>query len=126
MTATNPQPPDRCPACGKDNRCEMARGKSQCWCFEMSVSPNVINNLSEEDVGVACLCSASGVTPSPCVRECELDPGHADLPGCLRTMQEIQRWSSRGANERRDVFRRIQVRRVSIDDHPLIFEERSP
>ncbi len=76
MTATNPQPPDRCPACGKDNRCEMARGKSQCWCFEMSVSPNVINNLSEEDVGVACLCSncASGVTPSPCVRECELDP----------------------------------------------------
>jgi len=48
--------------------------------------------------------------PSPCVGVCEMDSRSSLCRGCLRTLQEIQRWSGCDAAEKRAVWRDIEVR----------------
>jgi hypothetical protein len=48
---------DRCPVCGGPNDCGMAAGKSECWCFEVKISPEVIKKVPEEAKGKVCVCA---------------------------------------------------------------------
>ena len=41
---------------------------------------------------------------SPCVRICTIHPAEGLCVGCLRTMDEIARWSAMSAEERRAVL----------------------
>ena len=57
---------------------------------------------------------AHASVPSPCIKVCRLVelPGGGQLcAGCLRTPEEIMRWPQAGNTERREVLRRIALRR---------------
>ena len=50
--AVNPEPvppidPTRCPLCGGDNDCGVARGAGTCWCFSTSVPDAAIEQLPD-------------------------------------------------------------------------------
>ncbi|GLX13788.1 helicase [Pseudomonas straminea] len=50
-----------CPACGKLNNCAQATSGSEvthCWCFEIEVKPQALQNLPLEALNRACLCPA--------------------------------------------------------------------
>ncbi len=49
--------------------------------------------------------------PSPCIRVCVLDPEGAYCTGCLRTLDEIGRWSEMSEAERREVVAKLEERR---------------
>lgn len=46
---------------------------------------------------------------SPCRKLCALDPVTRVCAGCLRTLDEIARWSRMGDEEKRAVLRRIEA-----------------
>ncbi len=48
---------DRCPLCGGPNECGMAAGKSECWCFEAKIAPEVLARVPEEAKGKVCVCA---------------------------------------------------------------------
>ncbi|HSS02970.1 MAG TPA: cysteine-rich CWC family protein [Kofleriaceae bacterium] len=56
--------PSRCPRCGEPNDCQLAAGRTRCWCFEMSVSSEALEKVPTEARDVACLCRrcANGTT----------------------------------------------------------------
>lgn len=48
-----------CPACGQPNRCAQAASDSpvtHCWCFEVDVKPQALQDLLPEALDRACLC----------------------------------------------------------------------
>lgn len=48
-----------CPACGALNDCSMAAPQTDnppCWCYGVSINPNVLEALPAELRNVACLC----------------------------------------------------------------------
>lgn len=51
---------ERCPLCGKANRCVIAAGHSDapCWCFEAQIDPAALERLTPEQRDQACLCPA--------------------------------------------------------------------
>jgi hypothetical protein len=60
----------RCPLCGKDNQCALARGcaNTPCWCADVVISDEVLRRIPESARGKACLCRecATGVShPAP-------------------------------------------------------------
>lgn len=59
MDAMNPPPidPTRCPLCGESNACGAQTGATSCWCFEVTIGPEVLARIPEEASGKACLCS---------------------------------------------------------------------
>ncbi len=73
-----PVDPTRCPLCGEDNDCRMARGDSTCWCVSMQVPKEVLDRVPLEAQGVACVC-----------RFCATGRRHP-----AQLMREIQRASS--------------------------------
>ncbi|MCH8684617.1 DUF1289 domain-containing protein [Sphingosinicellaceae bacterium A1X5R2] len=48
--------------------------------------------------------------PSPCVQVCRLDVERRHCLGCGRTIEEISRWSTMTAPERRAVLARLAAR----------------
>lgn len=49
---------------------------------------------------------------SPCVSECQLDAWDVCV-GCLRTREEVGRWSVASVTEKRQILSRLQARRVA-------------
>ncbi len=47
---------DRCPLCGGPNECGLAAGKSECWCVEAKIGPEVLEKVPEEAKGKVCVC----------------------------------------------------------------------
>ncbi|MFP3517272.1 cysteine-rich CWC family protein [Pseudomonas sp. SIMBA_077] len=50
---------DRCPACGARNDCSMASAKTEhlpCWCYSVSIAPEVLQALPLQLRNSACLC----------------------------------------------------------------------
>ncbi|MCF6762314.1 cysteine-rich CWC family protein [Pseudomonas fragi] len=51
--------PNICPACGARNDCSMANPEAQgqpCWCYGVSIDPEVIRALPLEQRDLTCLC----------------------------------------------------------------------
>lgn len=48
--------PARCPLCGEANDCQIAAGRTKCWCFETKVPVGVLARVPIEAQGVACVC----------------------------------------------------------------------
>ena len=48
----------RCPLCGKDNDCALARGcaNTPCWCADVVISAEVLRRIPEAERGKACIC----------------------------------------------------------------------
>jgi hypothetical protein len=64
-TATDPGlHPERCPLCGEDNDCQLLRGRSSCWCFEITMPQALKDRLQAEGKACACPQCATG-RPSP-------------------------------------------------------------
>jgi predicted Fe-S protein YdhL (DUF1289 family) len=54
---------------------------------------------------------AFDVNASPCIGECRLDQEMKTCLGCLRTMDEIERWAGLGPDQRREMLRTLEDRR---------------
>ncbi|WP_370467953.1 cysteine-rich CWC family protein [Nitrospira sp. KM1] len=48
--------PSRCPLCRQWNECALAKGKSTCWCFELSREGRGGNEMLQDTTGLSCLC----------------------------------------------------------------------
>lgn len=48
--------PSRCPLCGTDNDCGLAKGKGVCWCSSIKIPEEVLDRVRPEARGVACVC----------------------------------------------------------------------
>ena len=48
--------PARCPLCGEANDCQVAAGRTKCWCFDTRVPANVLARVPLEAQGLACVC----------------------------------------------------------------------
>ncbi|HVW06408.1 MAG TPA: cysteine-rich CWC family protein [Vicinamibacterales bacterium] len=55
--------PARCPLCGEDNACGIARGTGTCWCFAAKIPEDVLAHVPPDLRNVACVCErcASGL-----------------------------------------------------------------
>lgn len=50
--------------------------------------------------------------PTPCINVCKLDADQTFCTGCLRTRDELSAWRSLDDRGRRDVWRRLLLRRA--------------
>jgi hypothetical protein len=48
--------PTRCPLCGVQNECGIAAGQSECWCFDVTIQKQTLDQLPDAARGVACIC----------------------------------------------------------------------
>jgi hypothetical protein len=55
--------PSRCVLCGANNGCGLAAGKSTCWCFEVKIDPEILEQIPEEAKNDVCLCRACATGP---------------------------------------------------------------
>jgi hypothetical protein len=55
--------PARCPLCREPNDCQLAAGRTTCWCFETPVPPDVLARVPLEAQGVACVCKRCAGPP---------------------------------------------------------------
>jgi predicted Fe-S protein YdhL (DUF1289 family) len=51
--------------------------------------------------------------PSPCGSSCEINYDTGLCDGCLRTLQEIARWSTMSEDQKREVLEAIERRRAA-------------
>ncbi|WP_437224799.1 DUF1289 domain-containing protein [Planctomicrobium sp. SH661] len=56
-------------------------------------------------------------TASPCIRVCELDHTRTVCVGCLRTVDEIARWSVMNEETRQQVVARVRAARLQQSKH---------
>jgi predicted Fe-S protein YdhL (DUF1289 family) len=61
-----------------------------------------------------------GPASSPCVGICTLDPEQRHCTGCLRTLDEIARWSNMGPGEREAVWSALEARKGKAPFQPQI------
>jgi len=54
---------------------------------------------------------------TPCIKICEIDPANGLCKGCARTLNEIARWGTMSAEERRRIMAELSARREKA---PLI------
>ena len=52
--------------------------------------------------------------PSPCINVCRMDAPSGLCEGCQRTLAEIAGWSSMSDGEKREVWRRLELRRGAM------------
>ena len=57
--------------------------------------------------------STTGPAASPCINVCQMDAATGWCGGCLRTLDEIARWSSLDETRRQAVLAALPERRVS-------------
>jgi predicted Fe-S protein YdhL (DUF1289 family) len=53
-----------------------------------------------------------GPAASPCINICQMDDATGWCAGCLRTLDEIGRWSSLDEMRRQEVLARLPLRRT--------------
>lgn len=58
--------------------------------------------------------SDAGRAPSPCINVCRMHPQTGLCEGCLRTIEEIARWSCATEEEKRAVWREIRRRQDAL------------
>lgn len=63
-------PATHCPRCGQLNQCAQAGSATpveQCWCFSLSIAPELLDSLPAEQRNRACLCPrcAQELPPPP-------------------------------------------------------------
>jgi len=48
----------KCPLCGQENECAMAKGDSpeSCWCMTASMDPKALASIPAEVQGKVCIC----------------------------------------------------------------------
>lgn len=68
---------------------------------------NAIELIAEKARGVRTL---AGNLPSPCVSVCRMDAAGGLCEGCLRTLDEIARWSSMDDAGKRAVWLHLEQR----------------
>ena len=56
--------------------------------------------------------------PSPCINVCRMDPRTQLCTGCLRTLDEIARWSSLDEQTQRAILHSIEARRQQLPQAP--------
>ncbi len=54
--------------------------------------------------------------PSPCTKDCKIDPGNGLCRGCLRTIQEIVRWGGADEAEQTRILAAVAQRRARQGD----------
>jgi predicted Fe-S protein YdhL (DUF1289 family) len=59
--------------------------------------------------------TASPGVASPCINICRMDPATGWCEGCLRSIDEIAAWSSLPDDLKRQIWRRIEQRRIQVD-----------
>lgn len=52
--------------------------------------------------------------PSPCVRQCRIDPASGWCVGCLRTLDEITLWRDSSEAQRQIIWQRLAERRQTL------------
>lgn len=62
-------------------------------------------------VPIADASNASAAVPSPCISVCRIDAASGWCEGCLRTIDEIARWSLLDDDEKRQVLFALPQRR---------------
>ena len=55
------------------------------------------------------------ITESPCIHVCTIDPGSGLCVGCGRTLDEIGRWATMSAAQRRAVMDVLAERLAALD-----------
>lgn len=68
---------------------------------------------------------ATGV-PSPCVNICRMDEARGLCVGCLRTLDEIARWSTMHDDDKRAVWARLVERRSAASTPAMPNSSASP
>lgn len=53
------------------------------------------------------------MTPSPCIRLCEMDEQRGYCRGCYRTLPEIMKWRESSDKQRKAILREVAKRRSS-------------
>ena len=56
---------------------------------------------------------------SPCINICKMDSASGLCLGCLRTIDEITRWSHTDENTRIDILAAVARRREPLESKPL-------
>lgn len=51
------------------------------------------------------------MTPSPCIRICEMDEQRGYCRGCYRTLDEIMAWRQSSEKARKAILREVEKRR---------------
>lgn len=57
---SEPMHPRECPLCAEPNGCELAEGKSKCWCFYAEFDPRMREAMARLPGKPACLCASCG------------------------------------------------------------------
>ncbi len=57
---------------------------------------------------------------TPCTNVCRIDAGSGWCEGCLRTLDEIARWSSMDDAQKRAVWRALEIRRERVAQPPVV------
>ena len=73
----------------------------------MSVVAGTVGSLATRAVAVAAM--AEGI-PSPCISVCRMDSERVYCEGCLRTLDELRRWSTSGDVEKKAIWALIAER----------------
>jgi predicted Fe-S protein YdhL (DUF1289 family) len=60
----------------------------------------------------------AGPVPSPCINVCKMNPNTGLCDGCLRTIDEIMRWSTADDGYKRGVWMEIRRREAALFDEP--------
>ncbi|MPW05925.1 DUF1289 domain-containing protein [Paraburkholderia sp. CNPSo 3155] len=58
--------------------------------------------------------AGDGSVPSPCINVCRMDASTGWCEGCLRTIDEIARWSTFDGDEKRAVWDAIEARHAEF------------
>jgi len=58
----------------------------------------------------------AGPVPSPCIDVCKMNAKTGLCEGCLRTIDEITRWSTAGEDYKRTVWAEIRRREAAMFD----------
>ena len=56
----------------------------------------------------------AATTPSPCNNECIMDPVTHFCQGCYRTIEEIIRWSFFSPDEKKEILKKVENRKMSL------------
>ena len=48
--------PKRCPLCGDENQCGMAKAAAKCWCFTAIIPEAVLGQVPEQVRDRVCIC----------------------------------------------------------------------
>jgi predicted Fe-S protein YdhL (DUF1289 family) len=103
-----------CWRCGETFACGPCGAGEDCWCNAHPRAPIV--SPEADCLCPACLTAAIGqdagqrLIPSPCTNVCRIAPETGLCLGCLRTLDEIARWSVLSNGERQAVFDALPAR----------------